>query len=129
MKITLNRFLIFLSIVFMAGLMLQQCWQRKADAEKWLYLFDEPAREYAGRVLGADRGTGLLPPEPLSDMEIRIYEDQGYVEFSSSVFSRSDEPPLHMAFAPQGPPPEPAEKPGLGWVPVRDGWYQLQPVP
>lgn len=129
MKITLNRFLMFLSIVLVAGLALQQCWQRKADAEKWLYLFDDPAREYAARVLGPDRGTGLPPPEPLSDMEVRIHEDDGYVAFSSAMFSRSDKPSLHMAFAPQGPPPDPGDRPGFGWVPVRDGWYQLQPVP
>lgn len=129
MKITLNRFLMFLSLVLLVGLMLQQCWQRKADAEKWLYLFDEPARSYAGRVLGPDRGTGLAPPESLSDMEVRIHEREGYVMFSSTMFAGEDGPALHMAFAPEKTPPAPPDKPGFSWTRVRDGWYQLRPVP
>lgn len=129
MKITLNRFLIFLVLIVLIGLALQQCWQRRPDAEKWLYLFDEPARAYAGRVLGPDRGTGLEPPEPLSDMEVRIHEREGYVVFTSTMFSGDNGPPLHMAFAPDGRPPAPDDMPGLDWVRVRDGWYQLRPAP
>lgn len=129
MKITLNRFLIFLALILMVGLLMQQCWQRRSDAEKWLYLFDEPARDYAGRVLGPDRGTGLAPPEPLSGMEVQVHEGEGYVVFSSAMFSGDGGPVLDMAFAPGGPPPRPANNPGLDWVRVRGAWYQLRPAP
>ena len=128
MKITLNRVLIFLSLVVFVGLMLQQCWQRKPDAEKWLYLFDEPALEYAGRVLGPDRGTGLPPPEPLSDMDVKVHAEEGYVVFSSSMFSATGDAVLHMAFSPAGPPPGPEDR-AFGWIRVGDGWYQLRPAP
>lgn len=128
MKITLNRFLIFLSVILLIGLGMQQCWQRRPDAEKWLYLFDEPARDYAGRVLGPDRGTGLEPPEPLSDMEVTVHEREGYVVFVSNMFPTDGGPGLHMAFSPSGPPPAPEDMPGLDWVRVRDGWYQLRPA-
>lgn len=126
MKITLNRFLIFLTLVLVGLLTLQQCWQRKSDAEKWLYLFDEPARVYAGRVLGPDRGTGLNPPEALSDMVVNVYDEQGYVVFTSDMFASGGGPVLSMAFAPPGPPPAPRER---DWVHVRDSWYQLRPAP
>lgn len=129
MKITLNRFLIFVTFVLVMGLVLQQCWQRRSDAEKWLYLFDEPARDYAGRVLGPDRGTGLAPPEPLSDMEVQVHEREGYVVFTSTMFSGDDGPALYMAFAPEGRPPRPEDRPGQDWVGVRDAWYQLRPAP
>lgn len=129
MKITLNRFLAFLTLVLVAGLVLQQCWQRKADAEKWLYLFDDPARAYAGRVLGPDRGSGLEPPESLSDIEVAVHGREGYVVFSSDMFVAGGRPVLHMAFAPGGAPSAPADKPGSGWVHVRDAWYQLRPAP
>lgn len=129
MKITLNRVLIFLSIVLLAGLMMQQCWQRRSDAEKWLYLFEEPAREYAGRVLGPDRGTGLPPPESLSDMAVDVRAEEGYVVYSSDMFTGAGKPMLHMAFATAGPPPDPPDQPGSGWVRVRDSWYWLRPAP
>lgn len=129
MKITLNRVLIFLSLVLGAGLMLQQCWQGRSDAEKWLYLFDDQARVYAGRVLGPDRGTGLAPPEALAGMTVRVHEEEGYVEFSSTMFAGDGGPSLDLAFAPAGAPPGPANRPGFTWVRVRDGWYRLQPVP
>jgi hypothetical protein len=129
MKITLNRFLIFVSVILLAGLSLQQCWQRKPDAEKWLYLFDEPARDYAGRVLGPDRGTGLELPEALSDMTVRVNEQEGYVVFSSTMFSGEDGKPMDMAFAVGGPPPRPEDRPGFDWVHVRESWYLLRPAP
>lgn len=128
MKITLNRFLIFLSIVLLAGLMMQQCWQRKSDAEKWLYIFEEPAREYAGRVLGPDRGTGLPPPESLADTEVTVRADEGYVVYLSDMFAGAGRPELRMAFSPGGAPPVPAGHPG-GWARVRDSWYWLRPAP
>jgi len=129
MKITLNRFLIFLTLVLLVALMLQQCWQRKSDAEKWLYLFDQPAREYAGRVLGPDRGTGLRPPEALSEMAVDVHAAEGYVVFASDMFSADGEPPLRMAFSPHGLPPAPDDAPAMGWAPVRDAWYRLRPAP
>jgi len=129
MKITLNRFLIFLTLVLLAGLVLQQCWQRRSGAEKWLYLFEEPARDYAGRVLGPERATGLAPPETLSGMSVEVNQAQRYVLFSSDTFTTGDGMMLHMAFAPEGPPPGPEDRPGHDWVRVRDAWYQLRPVP
>ena len=129
MKITLNRILIFLTIVLAAGLMMQQCWQRKSDAEKWLYLFEDPARDYAGRVLGPDRGTGLLPPEPLKETIVDVHEQEGYVVYSTAMFSETGVPTLHLAFSPEGPPPIPEDKPGSTWIPVRDAWYRLRPAP
>lgn len=129
MKITLNRALMFLTIMLVAAVLMQQCWQRKPDAEKWLYLFEDPAREYAGRVLGPDRGTGLLPPEPLKETQVDVHEQEGYVVFSSAMFSETREPTLHLAFSPEGPPPAPKDKLGVAWVSVRDAWYQLRPAP
>jgi hypothetical protein len=129
MRITLKRFLIFLTIMLVVGLMMQQCWQRKSDAEKWLYLFEDPARDYAGRVLGPDRGTGLPPPEPLKETIVEVDEEGGYVMYSSAMFSETGEPTLHMAFSPEGTPPIPEDRPDSIWVPVRDAWYQLRPAP
>lgn len=129
MKITLNRFLAFLTVVLLVAVALQQCWQRKSDAEKWLYLFEEPARQYAGRVLGPERDTGAQPPEPLAQTKVEVHEKEGYVVFSSAMFSGDGGPLLHMAFATEGRPPAPADKPGWAWVRVRDGWYQLLPKP
>lgn len=129
MKITLNRFLIFVTLILLIGVMMQQCWQRRPDAEKWLYMFDEPARDYAARVLGPDRGTGLAPPEVLSDMEVQVHEREGYVVFTSNMFARDGGSVLHMAFAPQGRPAVPEDAAGMGWARVRDGWYQLRPAP
>jgi hypothetical protein len=128
MKITLNRFLVFISIVLVAALAMQQCWQRKSEAEKWLYIFGEPAREYAGRVLGPDRGRGLPPPESLSEMSIDVHAQEEYVVYSSDMFAVADRPELHMAFSPGGPPPVPADRPGR-WTRVRDSWYWLRPAP
>lgn len=125
MRITLNRLLVFLSIVLVAGLSMHQCWQRKSDAEKWLYLFEQPAREYAGRVLGPDRGTGLQPPEALSDMAVNVHAEAGYVVYTSEMFAGAGKPALLMAFAPGGPPPDQSGE----WVFVRDGWYRLRPAP
>lgn len=129
MKITLNRVLLFLTLVLLAGLVLQQCWQRRTEAQKWLYLFEEPARDYAGRVLGPERGTGLEPPDSLSEMSVSVDHADRYVLFSSDMFSPDDGAMLHMAFAPDGPPPAPEDSPGHHWVRVRDGWYQLRPAP
>jgi len=125
MRITLNRLLVFLSIVLAAGLTMHQCWQRKSDAEKWLYLFEQPAREYAGRVLGPDRGTGLQPPEALSDMAVDVHAEAGYVVYTSEMFTGAGKPALHMAFVPGGSPPNHYGE----WVFVRDGWYRLQSAP
>jgi len=129
LKITLNRFLIFVTIVLFAALALQQYWQRKSDAEKWLYLFDRPAREYADRVLGPDRGTNPPMPEPLKQMVVEVHEKEGYVVFSSAMFSADGKPLLRMAFATDGPPTDPKGETGKRWVPVGDSWYQLQDAP
>ncbi|MGA8261051.1 MAG: hypothetical protein WB783_12625 [Arenicellales bacterium] len=129
LKITLNRFAIFVTLVLLAGVVLQQCWQRKSDAQKWLYLFDKPARDYAGRVLGADRDTHPPLPEPMKKMVVEVHEKEGYVVFSSAMFSKDGEPSLHMAFATNGRPPDPRDEPGFGWVRVRDSWYELRRAP
>jgi len=128
LRITLHRFLLFIAFVALIAVSLQQCWQRKSDAEKWLYLFEEPARDYAGRVLGPDRGTGLAPPEALSAMLVDIDAARGYVVFASDMFAEDGVFSLRMAFSPGGPPPDPEDKPAMGWQRVRDAWYQLRPT-
>ena len=113
---TLKRVLIFLSLMLMVGLMLQQCWQSKTTSEKWLYFFEDVARDYAGEVLGPGRGTDLPIPEELSGTLIEVYE-------SFVTFSPEQDPSLVLAFSPGG---EPAENDATrSWSPLGDGWYVL----
>lgn len=67
----------------------------------------------------------MLVPEPLSQTMVEVHEKESYVVFSSAMFSGDGKPSLQMAFATSGPPPDPEDKPGWGWVRVRDTWYQL----
>ena len=116
MKMTLKRVLIFLSLVLMAGLMLQQCWQSRTASEKWLYFFEGAARDFAGEVLGPGRGTDVPIPEELSNNYIEVYE--GFV-----TFSPRQDPTLVMAFSPGGEPAE--ENTTRSWASIGDGWYVL----
>ena len=116
MKMTLKRVLIFLSLVLMAGLMLQQCWQSRTASEKWLYFFEAAARDFAGEVLGPGRGTDVPIPEELSNNYIEVYE--GFV-----TFSPRQDPTLVMAFSPGGEPAE--ENTTRSWASIGDGWYVL----
>ena len=116
MKMTLKRVLIFLSLVLMFGLMLQQCWQSKTASEKWLYFFEGTARDYAGEVLGPGRGTDVPIPSELSSNSIEVYE-------SFVTFSPKQDPALVLAFSPGG---EPAEGDATrSWSSIGDGWYVL----
>jgi hypothetical protein len=62
-------------------------------------------------------------------MMVEVHEQEGYVVFSSAMFSKDGKPSLHMAFATKRRPPDPKDKPGFGWVRIRDNWYQLRRVP
>lgn len=116
MKMTAKRILLFLSFLLMVGLMLQQCWQSKTASEKWLYFFKEPARDYAGNVLGAGRGADVPIPDELSGTTIEVYE-------SFVTFSPKQDVSLVLAFSPAGKPVDgDATK---SWSPLGDGWYVL----
>lgn len=116
MKMTLQRVLIFVSLVLMAGLMLQQCWQSKTASEKWLYFFEDAARDYAGEVLGPGRGTDVPIPDELNGTFIEVNEN--FV-----TFSPKQDPDLVLAFSPGG---EPAEGDATrSWFSLGDGWYVL----
>ena len=68
MKMTGKRVLFVLTFILMFGLVLQQCWQSRSPADKWLYFFGDAGRDYAGVALGADRGIQVAtdgPVEPL----------------------------------------------------------------
>lgn len=116
MKMTVKRALVFLSFVFMAGLMLQQCWQSKSASEKWLYFFGDVARDYAGNVLGPGRGTDIPVPDELSGATIEVYEN--FVMFSPKQDVR-----LVLAFLPEGEPVN--DDATKSWSPLGDGWYVL----
>ena len=116
MKMTLKRVLVFLSLVLMVGLMLQQCWQSKTASEKWLYFFEDVARDYAGEVLGPGRGTDVPIPDELSSTSIEVYEN--FV-----TFSPMQDADLVLAFSPGGEPSEGGET--RSWSSLGDGWYVL----
>lgn len=116
MKMTLKRVLIFLSLVLMVGLMLQQCWQSKTASEKWLYFFEDVARDYAGEVLGPGRGADVPIPDELSSTSIEVYEN--FV-----TFSPMQDPDLVLAFSPGGEPSEDGTT--RSWSSLGDGWYVL----
>jgi hypothetical protein len=120
MTFTMNarRLLIFISIVVVIGLALQQLWARKAPTEKWLYLNDYPARQYANKVLGPARGTDVPLPEELSSHTVEVHDK--YVVFTTTRLS----PPLTMAFAPVEKPPPPDRV--SDWAMLGDGWYVLK---
>jgi len=115
--INARRLLIFVSIILLIGLLLQQYWASKSPEEKWLYIFQYPARDYASKVLGSARGTHVPLPEELSGNEVEIQER--YV-----VFAPKQTPQLKLAFAPTGKPPAPGN--AQDWFPLEDGWYVLR---
>lgn len=111
-----RRLLVFVSIVVMIGLLVQQYWAAKPPAEKWMYFFKYEAEQYANKVLGPARGTHVPVPEQLSGNEVEI--QQQYV-----VYSPKQSPGLVLAFAPTGKPP-PRE--GNDWQSLGGTWYILQ---
>ena len=117
LKMTLKRVLIFLSVILLAGLGMRQCWQSKTDSEKWLYLFGDVAREYAGEVLGPGRGTHVPIPEQLQASEISVHEN--FV-----TFSPTQSPGLTLAFSPDGVPA--ADPSGYPWTSIGNAWYVLR---
>jgi len=116
---TLKRVLIFLSVVLLAGLVLHQCWQGKSQAERWFFYFERMARDYAGRVLGPERGTSVPVPKELAGNVVEVHEH--YV-----TFSPKQDPGLVLAFAPEGKPP--VSRDGRDWTALGNGWYQQQPA-
>lgn len=116
LKMTLKRVLIFLSVILLVGLSMRQCWQSKTDSEKWLYLFGNVARDYAGEILGPGRGTLVPVPEQLLESEISVYED--FVTFSPSQTLG-----LTLAFSPEGVPT--ADPSGYPWMSIGNAWYVL----
>ncbi len=115
-----NRLLLFLTVLIAVFLTLQTCWQRKPASDKWLYLHEDAARDYAGLVLGDGRGTDVPVPEQLAGTAITVHET--YVTFSPRAG-----PPLVLAFSPDARPPAPQDPvlAGQHWIPLRDGWYRL----
>lgn len=113
-----RRLLIFVSLVVVIGLALQQYWAGKSATEKWLYFNDYPARQYANKVLGPARGKHVPLPEELSGHTVDVHDK--YVVFTATRLT----PPLQMAFAPVEKPPPPA--PDKDWAALGDGWYVLQ---
>ena len=113
-----KRVLFVLTFIVMIGLMLQQCWQSKNPAEKWLYFFGDAGRDYAGLALGAGRGTSVPIPDALSGSNVVVHDD--YV-----TFSPRQDPGLLLSFSPGGPPPAEGIQ-DRRWSPVGDGWYVLE---
>jgi len=117
-KITIKRVLFFLIFISMIWFIMHQYWQSKPASEKWLYLFGNVARDYAGNVLGPGRGTNIPVPAKLSGSEIVLQD--GFV-----TFSPRREPGLNLAFSPAGVPPG-AGPAGRSWSALGDGWYLLK---
>jgi hypothetical protein len=115
LRITNKRFILFATFMLFVVVMLQQCWQNYSPAEKWLYFFEEPARIYAGQVLGPGRGMEVQVPEALAKTDIEVLDNH-------VVFKPRNDPPVTLAFAPSGKPPD---RDGVGWAPLRDGWWVL----
>ncbi len=122
-EIKRNRLLLFLTALIAVFLLLQNCWQSKSASDKWLYLFEDSARDYAGQVLGVGRGTNVPIPERLAGTAITVYDT--YV-----TFSPKSGPPLVLAFSPDAKPPAPDDPvhAGQDWIPLGDAWYRLAAV-
>ncbi len=115
-SINARRLLIFVSIVIMIGVLVQQNWASKTPDEKWLYLFKYPAQQYANKVLGPGQGSHVPVPEELSGNNVEVQER--YV-----VFAPKQPPDLVLAFAPVEKPPA---RDGKDWRSLGDSWYMLQ---
>ena len=118
MKMTGKRVLFVLTFILVIGLMLQQCWQSRSPAEKWLYFFKDAGRDYAGLALGAGRGMNVPVPDALSGSNVVAHD--GHV-----TFSPRQDPGLLLSFSPGGPPPA-EDAQDRKWRPVGDGWYVLE---
>jgi hypothetical protein len=123
-KMNANRLLIFVTVLVVVFFALQNCWQGKPPSEKWLYMNEGAARDYAGQVLGTGRGAKVPIPESLSHTVIKTYDT--YV-----TFSPKNDPQLILAFSSNAKPPAPKDpaSAGQGWLPLRDSWYQLEVIP
>ena len=115
-----NRLLIFVTVLVAIFLALHNCWQSKPPSEKWLYMNEAAARDYAGQVLGPGRGAKVPIPESLTHTVIKTYDT--YV-----TFSPNNNPRLMLAFSPDAKPPAPIDPASVGkdWLPLGDSWYQL----
>ncbi len=120
MRMSISRLVIFAAVVVAAFFVLKQCWEAYPPEEKWLYMYEDDAREYAGRVLGPQRGRTVPLPDSLAGNIVTIGED--YV-----VFSPRQNPDLVLAFAPRGRPPDDAGHGKGRWLVLRDGWYLFAP--
>jgi len=123
-KMSGNRILIFITTLVVLFFALHNCWQSKSPGEKWLYIYEAVARNYAGNVLGPGRGAKVPVPEPLAGNSVTTHED--FVTFASNSI-----PGLVLAFAPNGKPPAPMDSgyAGRDWLPMRDSWYVLSTNP
>lgn len=123
-QMTSHRMLIFFSVLIVAFVTLQQCWQRKSPSEKWLYVNEHAARDYAGQVLGPGRSARVPMPERLAGSIVTIHD-------SFVTFSPKQDPDLVLAFSPDAEPPVPVAMitSGEHWAPLRDGWYVLRHAP
>ncbi len=119
-----NRVLIFITVLAVAFFALHNCWQSKPASEKWLYMNDGAARDYAGQVLGPGRGAKVPIPETLTHSVIEAYDT--YVTFAPKSDSH-----LVLAFSPNAKPPAPKDPASAGkdWLPLGDSWYQLTLIP
>ncbi len=119
-----NRLLIFITVLLVVFFALQNCWQGKPLSEKWLYMNEGAARDYAGQVLGPGRGAKVPIPGSLSQTLVTTYDT--YV-----TFSPKDNPRLVLAFSPDVEPPQPRDPAlaGRHWLPLRDSWYLLKAAP
>lgn len=119
-----NRLLIFVTVLVATFFALQNCWQSKSPSEKWLYVHEGAARDYAGQVLGPGRGAKVPVPESLTQTVIKTHET--YV-----TFSPKNDPQLVLAFSPNTKPPAPVDPAAAGkdWLPLGDSWYQLSFIP
>ena len=113
-----KRVLFFLLFIVTIGLAMQQYWISKTPGEKWLYFFGDPARDYAGDVLGQGRDTYVPVPQELTGSQVIVHS--GFV-----TFSPKQDPGLVLAFSPAGPPPG-EDYEGRFWSALGDGWYLLQ---
>ncbi len=119
-----NRLLIFVTVLVVIFFTLHNCWQSKPPSEKWLYMNEGAARDYAGQVLGPGRGAKVPIPESLAHSVINTYDT--YV-----TFAPKSDLQLVLAFSPNAKPPVPKDPASAGkdWLPLRDSWYQLKVIP